>query len=403
MQRIGKRALALLALAWLWSCRAPAPLERPADTGRHAVGVTTLELRDARRDRPLTVELWYPARESAGAEPARYDLTARGFRLGGLASPTGAIRDADRDREGRYPLVVLSHGFASTRYAHITLAEYLASHGYVVAAPDHTGNTLFDIVGGIDEDRRARSTIDRPRDLAFVIDALLARDAGRDPILRGLIDPARIGVAGHSLGGYTALAIAGATFEIARLRRECPLGSLERHCAALRHLPGDRERVSFRDPRVRAALLLAPAGFDRFGPDGLAHVAIPTLIVGGQRDLTTPFDRFQRATYAALRGPRYLLALPTAGHLSATDVCPLVDSISATLAGWFGGRLARDGCAEGDMPLAAAQAEVGRRALALFDRYLKDRPEAEALLADLGDHAPGALATSTPTARRPGE
>lgn len=395
MKRIARLTLTLGLLGWLWSCRAPATLEPPADPGRHAVGVTTLELRDTRRDRPVTVELWYPARAALGADPARYDLRLGGVRLGGLASPTGAVRNAHRARGGAYPLVVMSHGFASTRYAHISLAEYLASHGYVVAAPDHHGNTMFDLIGGIDEDTRARSTIDRPRDISFVIDALLASNTRRHPILRGLVDPDRIGVAGHSLGGYTALAVSGATFEIARLRRECPLGSLERHCSALLHLPGDRDRVSLRDRRVRAAFLISPAGMLRFGADGLERVAVPTLVVGGRRDITTPYADYQAPTFAALKGPRYLLDLPDAGHLSGTDVCPLVDAISSGLAGWFGGPRARDGCGDDFMPLADAHAEVHHRARALFDLYLKGHAGAAAALADLTGAPTAPVATST--------
>lgn len=398
MRHIARLTLALGLLGWLWSCRAPATLDPPADPGRHAVGVTTLDLHDTRRDRPVTVEVWYPARPALGAEPAHYDLHIGAFRLGGLASPTGAIRDAHRARGGAYPLVVMSHGFASTRFAHISLAEYLASHGYVVAAPDHHGNTMLDLIGGIDEDTRARSTIDRPRDISFVIDALLASNTRRHPIWRALVDPDRIGVAGHSLGGYTALAVSGATFEVARLRRECPLGSLERQCSALLHLPGDHERVSLRDHRVRAALLISPAGMIRFGADGLERVAVPALVVGGRRDVTTPYATYQAPTFAALRAPRYLLDLPDAGHLSGTDVCPLIDAVGGPLADWFGGPRARDGCGQGFMPLADAHAEINRRARALFDLYLKDHTRAAAALADLTGPPRGAIAA---TARRP--
>src|SRR5690348_5730962 len=114
----------------------------PFARGRHPVGVKTLDLQ--RGSRPVPVELWYPATDDhAGrdVDPATrdtYDLLP-GF----PPAWQEAVRDA-RPHAGRHPLVMFSHGYGGHRRQSTFLCTHLASHGYVVAAVDHTGNTILD-------------------------------------------------------------------------------------------------------------------------------------------------------------------------------------------------------------------------------------------------------------------
>ena len=218
-------------------------LPRPA--GRYPVGQQTLHLTDHRRrdpwvpsaDRELMVSMHYPARAGRGApaaymtqEEARLLLEARG--LAGIvpAATVSGVRTharADaRPASGRFPLVLLSPGFSMPRTTLTTLANDLASRGYVVASVDHAHESVgTSFPGGrvltclaceqVDTDEeRARVAVDRARDISFVIDRLSALRApsgtlhgpGLLPYAR-MVDSRRIAVAGHSIGGAAAAAV----------------------------------------------------------------------------------------------------------------------------------------------------------------------------------------------------
>jgi dienelactone hydrolase len=216
------------------------PARLPAPTGRYPVGRGTLHLVDRTRPDPwvatagareLMVSMYYPARPGAGeraryasAEEARLLLAAQGLDgavTAATLSATGTNSRVDaRPAPGRYPLVLLSPGFGAPRYTLTGLAEDLASRGYVVAAVDHAyesagtafpGGRILTCVACTEaqthEDLR-RATAGRGQDMSFVLDRL----TGRHPAWRyaGLIDRNRIGMAGHSLGGASAVsAMAG--------------------------------------------------------------------------------------------------------------------------------------------------------------------------------------------------
>ncbi|MEU9352328.1 alpha/beta hydrolase [Streptomyces griseoloalbus] len=218
-------------------------LPRPA--GRYAVGRQTLHLTDHRRRDPwvpsvhreLMVSMHYPARAGRSApaaymteEEARLLLEARGLDGVVPAATVSGVRTharADaRPAYGRFPLVLLSPGFSMPRSTLTTLADDLASRGYVVAAVDHAYESVgTSFPGGrvltclacervATDEERARVVMDRARDLSFVIDQLSTLRApsgtphGQEilPYAR-MVDVRRIGVAGHSLGGAAAAAV----------------------------------------------------------------------------------------------------------------------------------------------------------------------------------------------------
>jgi predicted dienelactone hydrolase len=269
----------------------------PFARGPHPVGVRTLELRDAARDdRPVPVEVWYPAAPAhAGEDVAeatrdRFDLIP-GF----PAVWQEAVRDATPE-PGRHPAVLFSHGYGGHRRQSTFLCTHLASHGYVVAAPDHTGNTILDVMrlvlelrnGGPPPDREgplARFITERPRDASFALDALLAGD------LAARVDPARVGMAGHSFGGWTTLT------------------------------------TTARDRRIRAALPLAPAGGTSPLPVTRLREAldlrwgreVPTLFIVADRDTLLPLPGMRELLAATPAARKRMVVLRNADHMHFCD------------------------------------------------------------------------------------
>lgn len=175
----------------------------PFARGEFPVGVRTIQVYDADRDRTLPTEIWYPA--DAHHRGQDLDDTQKDTYEALPNSPPSfqaAVRDADPSPGDPTP-VVFSHSVASHRRQSTYLCTHLASHGYLVAAPDHVGNTLGDLMeaflAGPGEgellDIIIRSGLDRPRDLRAVLDDL------------GAVHP--LGTMGHGFGGWTALSVAG--------------------------------------------------------------------------------------------------------------------------------------------------------------------------------------------------
>jgi len=179
---------------------------------------------------------------------------------------------------GRHALILLSHGSGGGEFGHADLAEELARHGYIVAAPRHLGDS-YDQPGGRGSDRQM---IGRPWQSVATLDAVLA-----DPRLKDAIDAARIGMAGFSAGGYTTLVMAGATPDFTLLTTYCGAHADDKKLcsegaeSALRitrlgwKLPTDR--------RVRAAVAMAPLGV-LFDAKGVSAVSIPLRVYKASDD-----------------------------------------------------------------------------------------------------------------------
>jgi predicted dienelactone hydrolase len=270
----------------------------PFARGGFPAGVRSLTITDAARQRALPVELWYPADDAArgrdldAATRDTYEL------IPGLPSPwQEAVRDA-APAAGRYPLVLFSHGFGGHRRQSTFFCTHLASHGYVVASVDHVGNTIFDMLQLMLQQARGETIEDtpeqlaafiamRPADTVAMLDAMLA---GADREIAPLIDQARIGITGHSFGGWTTLMVAA------------------------------------RDPRIGAALPLAPAGGGSHMPvqaliDALDRTwsrTVPTTFLVAERDSLLPLDGM-RELQARTPGTARLLVLDNADHMHFCD------------------------------------------------------------------------------------
>lgn len=335
----------------------PAAVERdPAVRGPWQVGVTTLEVADAAWPaRTLTVEVWYPAVHADDAE-----------RDSQFGIPLSSVREAAADRRGApFPLVAFSHGNGGLRFQSVYLTEHLASHGYVVVAPDHPGNNFQDD----DARRRVEVLQARPHDVRRAIDAALARAATAGEPLHGMIDGDRIAMAGHSYGAHTTLVLAGARLDPTALRAACAAESGALLCDAVDDTLTEQVVDGFAEPRLTAALALTPAGRVGFGATGLSSVGVPVLVQGGSLDTLATPDGEVTPIFEALPAARGLAMITGAGHFSFTDICALYDLLggeSGPLA-----YLATEGCGPNTLPVARAQAASRTLATAFLDRELR--------------------------------
>ncbi len=228
-------------------------------------------------------------------------------RIGPFVLP--AVRDCDI-AEGKYPLVVISHGFEGTYLSHRDTATALADAGFLVVAINHPGDSALDMTRA----GEVSALTERPSDVIRVLDHLL--DDWKD---RRFIDADKIGVFGFSRGGYTALLLAGAVADWKNATLPCPEGQAT-VCAGMKE-DGVGMQGALRDTKVKAVSVADP--LNAFpDADDLRAITIPVQLWRSERggDGVTPED------IAALRDN-----LPTkpefhtvdgAGHFSFVAPCP---------------------------------------------------------------------------------
>jgi predicted dienelactone hydrolase len=182
---------------------------------------------------------------------------------------------------GVHPVALLSHGYSGLWRNQIWLAEELARAGYIAVLPSHPGTTFGDM-----DPSWALHPADRPQQMSRVLDGLLA-----DAEFAAHIDASRISVIGHSLGGSTALMMAGGEFSGPRLMEACG-GSTDKLVCLLYRNGGAGQSTtpaSARDPRITAAVLLDMEGIQGFTPESLADLSIPVLaLAAGIEDPRLP-------------------------------------------------------------------------------------------------------------------
>lgn len=271
----------------------------PFARGPFPAGVQTVHTTDgARQQRPLPIEVWYPATDAyAGQDLAASSQDQYDVIPGFPPASQAAVRDAV-PRPGSYPLIAFSHGYGGHRRQTTFLCTHLASHGYVVASVDHAGNTVLEVMqavmtlqsGGALEDTIAPldELIEaRPLDIEFMIDRVLDGAAAG---LVAFIDRDRIGMTGHSFGGWTTLA------------------------------------ATARDRRIRAALPLAPAGGSSPLPvDRLKESLtfswgrdVPTLFLVAERDSLLPLEGMYELL-AKTQSTKSMVVLKNADHMHFCD------------------------------------------------------------------------------------
>ncbi len=307
-----------------------------AAKGRHAVGYREFTTTGAQQQ-PLTLRAWYPARRLVDKRPATITYTApnkfgeeilRGQEITSIGS---ALTNGRPERTGRpYPLVVFSHGYAISPIVYSTLVEHYASQGYIVLGPEH--NETFDqSLGGF-----WKALVDRPVDITRTID--FAQQLTRPgAALAGMIDMNNIAVVGHSYGGYTALAAAGARFDFSAYKTRCaaltaddplnffcgPVIPKEADMATRAGLPSVPKGLwpSLGDTRVKAVVSLAGDAYP-FDQRGLAELKVPIMVMGGTVDDGTPYTWGTKLTYDHVASKnKTLITFTGAGHMLFGDPC----------------------------------------------------------------------------------
>ncbi len=227
-----------------------------------------------------------------------------------------------------FPVVIFSHGFTGCNTQSVFLMEALAKAGYLMVAPNHAdahcGSALRNGAGWRPEEPFQRTGAwseatyrDRRADIEAILDEVLSAKS-----FQGVpVDAGRVGIAGHSLGGYTALAMAGAW-------------------------------ASWKDPRIKAVLALSPFNSPFVANGELGHMNVPVLYQGGTLDLgISPTVRRPNGAYDRSSAPKYYVEFRGAGHLAWTDLNPRFHGI------------------------------INRYSVAFFNRYLKEGSGGEGLAA----------------------
>jgi predicted dienelactone hydrolase len=259
----------------------------PFARGRFPVGVRTIQARDTARERLFTVEIWYPA----SARHAGQDLapaTQDSFPVpGATVRRQMAVRDAAAE-PGPWPLIVFSHHSGGPRRMATFLCTHLASHGYMVAALDHSELVAPELARPEGETTEQKSVrlealiASRVPDVRFLLDELVGAKGGD---ATGQADATRVGIVGHSFGGWTALAA-----------------------------PDE-------EPRIRAVVALAPGGASQRKPGMIPATLrfawgrdVPALYVAAENDTSLPlagmYELYERTPatkrMAILRGADHM-------------------------------------------------------------------------------------------------
>ncbi len=217
-------------------------------------------------------------------------------------------------------LILLSHGIGGTETGHSVLAQALARNGYLVAALRHPGDNWLD--RSLIEKSPERYFDERPRQASRVIDAMLADPAWKDRIATDSQGP-RVGALGHSAGGYTVLALAGAKPDLPRLRKHCQDEASEDpiFCGLGRSgqatTPLSAATPPLEDVRVRAIVAMAPTGV-LFTAESLAAVRSATLIYEAELDRFL-VPRFHAEWVAKHLPAPNLHRVPNAWHFAFMD------------------------------------------------------------------------------------
>lgn len=333
-------------LVLLAACDAPPDDEAPVDPvataeaqGPHAVGYRRAEVvyTPAGLDgaaRTLPVDVWYPAPEGTQGSPAPY-------RVAGVIEQAAPFAlDAPAPADGPFPVAVYSHGSGGVGLLAYPYAERLASHGWVVVAPDHVGNSSLDLLTG--EAAFGETALVRPQDVTAVLDAVEDAAVG---LPDGLADPSAALLWGHSFGGYTTFAAGGTAVDPDRLGFGCAPDDDDPTCVILRDPDARAVLEAPADPRIVAVAPQAPALVPAFADGALAGLDVPVLLMSAGGDLTTPDATQAAPAWEALQGADDLwLRIPDGGHVSFISICA---DLPPELLATFYPTAEAEGCGEG--------------------------------------------------------
>lgn len=307
--------------------------------GTYKIGVQTLEWInkgqvdiikskggvDAFYDRPLKVEVWYPAVIPEGTK----DLVIYDEVMGSSNDPKRplipftfmgrALRNAPPQyADGVFPLVIVSHGYLGSRFLLTYLTENLASKGYVVVAIDHTESTFRDA------SPFPSTLLNRAKDILFTLNQIanLSKTSSKH-FLSKLVDADNTALVGYSMGGYGVLNAAGAGYSA---KLDTFFGSMTGGSKAIQVRMSDNPAYkSTVDPRIKAVVAFAPWGMQRgvWDAESLKGLQVPTFFIAGNQDDISGYEEGIKAIYkGVVNADRYLLTYNNARHNVAPNPPP---------------------------------------------------------------------------------
>ncbi|MDT0595161.1 alpha/beta hydrolase family protein [Glaciecola petra] len=303
--------------------------------GEHKIGVKTLHFINPNQidvlnidtnnntlptyDRPLTIELWYPAAETAKGDTILKVYMRDGKKVINLHGK--AIRDAESlSTEVAFPLVIISHGYPGNRFLMAHLAENIASKGFVVASIDHTDSTYRHVLPqnqmsdkGNPRAHFASTLLNRSLDQEATLNFLANESSNANSFLHNKIDTNNVAVVGYSMGGYGALITAGASVNPALV--SSPIAPPQKLLSIFTESsPKQAQRP---DTRIKTIITFAPWGKNHqvWEDSSLAKVSLPSLIIGGSLDDVSGYENGIRAIWEQMTSStRALLTFENANH-----------------------------------------------------------------------------------------
>jgi dienelactone hydrolase len=236
----------------------------PFEAGSRTVHLVKQSVVDPMQQRVLDTQIWYPT--TAGSGP--------------IDPGTSGVLNAPVDLSGGpYPVLMFSHGSCGYPLQSNFLLPVIASRGYVVIAPPHPGNTIFEFPNCGSAQSQIDSAQERPQDIIFALDSLLAESANASSPFFGALDASRIGMSGHSFGGFTTFVVVN------------------------------------QDSRFKVAIPMAPAT-----PGTSATLPVPSLLMLGAIDSVINLNT-ARTAYANFVTPKYKVEIDHAGHYAFSNSC----------------------------------------------------------------------------------
>lgn len=306
-----------------------------AAKGQYSVGVRTIKLinpaqfdvqTQSPKDRELTVETWYPSDKNDTHKKASYENETRSgitFSIQG-----DAYRDSEilEDAKGtKFPLVVISHGYTGYRTLMFYLGEHLASHGYIVAAIDHTDSTNGEVDMKNSPFSGFLSTLlNRSRDQQFTLTEL----TNKNNFTSAIIDTQNAGLIGYSMGGYGAINTIGGCYNYSDMTSGKVTGlkdpeKLKQVTVLLNSCAGGQYQNVKVDPKWKATIAISPWGgeYNIFNQDKLASIKTPILYIAGSLDDISGYSAIQ-SLYDNTGSDKYLLTYENARHNIAAHPAP---------------------------------------------------------------------------------
>lgn len=376
--------------------------------GPYDVGVQTITL-DADSERPLTLDVWFPVDDAGEAPPHEYSF------LPGLVDVSDHAVSIDPgaiSADAPFPLVVYSHGSGGLRYIASDYTETIASYGYVVVAPDHSGNTALDQLL-CSRAEGVTNAFNRPNDIRTIIDAMTDPENAETAGFVASVDPENIALTGHSLGGFTTYAAVtgfenelGAVPADGRIDAIIPLAPAiggERPPEADDDDEADDSRDEYVDPCADPAATestVAPSAEEieaarnrvSITDEQLASVTVPALVMVGSDDSSTPVvPNVTRAWELSNSDPLYRVELVAGQHQSFSNACRYLDLVPSwpqelqELAGPFLTSQAASGCGEGIMDIDRAQDLTNTFAISFLESVFRDGEMIDAATTEIPD------------------